>query len=46
MKQFKFDIVVYDEKETFPKDVRNSKFYYPFIDQKSVIGKYEIDHDG
>ncbi len=46
IKQFKFDIVVYDEKETFPKDIRNDRFYYPFIDQKTVVNKLQVDYDG
>ena len=31
LNQFKFGVVVYDETEHFPKDIRNSRFNYPFV---------------
>lgn len=46
MKQFKFDIVVYDEIEYFPRDIRDSHFYYPFIDQKTMINSLAVDYNG
>lgn len=39
-------MVVYDEIEHFPKDVRNTRFTYPFIDQKTVVNKVAVRYDG
>ena len=44
IKQFKFGIVVYDETEHFPKDIRNSRFNYPYVNQKHVTHQFGI-HD-
>ena len=46
IEQFKFGVVVYDEIEHFPKDVRNTRFTYPFIDQKTVVNKIAVRYDG
>lgn len=42
-KQFKFGLVVYDEIENFPKDSRNSRFNYPFQNQKTITNEYRIE---
>jgi hypothetical protein len=46
LKQFIFDTVVYDEIEYFPKDIRNTRFTYPFVDQKTLVDKLELNFDG
>ena len=43
LQQFRFGLVVYDEIENFPKDSRNSRFMYPFTNQKTVTGEYLIE---